>query len=720
MASPTTSAKNFEFNDITTDWVGYDSSRDKTNINKNLMVFGSQNVYKKLSGNISVREGQKRLGVADGTISPVSSEFVWNTSFNATYIMVVSKGGLYVVVNDIWYFLKAFTQTRFVFDRWWDDTEKKDRVLFVNGTSNLYSWSGGFTTVSGLSGVVTAINSTPTAGGTGYSIGDILTITTGGLGATVTVEEVDNSGSVTSVLITTGGSGYTIGTGKATSGGSGTGATIDITTVASPSSTTLTKQDVTKSWAQAGFSSTSGEESIVINGVTYTYTGGTNTPTLTGVSPDPSGIANGITAIQSVIFSENTPAAGFNNDFIKVINNQAYVGSYSSVQVYISSSADFTNYTIPDPRAPFDPSLVVLDGLAKGIGVRQGNAYIGFGSGSWAIVTFTNTTDPTTGATTQTQSVDIRPVANLQAPYAHEFIDTVGDSLVYLAQDQQVRLFGDTNNLFTPAYPSFSQEIATELTFQNFKGGGLKCIGEFTYITVPQEGKTYLYQVRQSINALGNNIAERIWHSPFIWNVTRVDEINGTIIGFSNSNPQIYQLWGTDQYHDDSPSNEPLPYECIFATSYRGEQRRQGLWSFDKAFSEGYLTPGTPLNLMMNYNYNGALRAATVVVNSNQNPAYIFTPNTQSLPSLGDDSLGDDPLGDALNDDGNNDNGNGLGNLVKFKRINSLNILNVFEWQPVYNSFAVDAQWEILATGTNSALVREQDATFLITKPISA
>ncbi|WP_230681787.1 hypothetical protein, partial [Streptococcus pneumoniae] len=31
-----------------------------------------------------------------------------------------------------------------MFDKWWDNTLKKDDCLFVNGTSNLYKWGGGF------------------------------------------------------------------------------------------------------------------------------------------------------------------------------------------------------------------------------------------------------------------------------------------------------------------------------------------------------------------------------------------------------------------------------------------------------------------------------------------------------------------------------------------------------------------------------------------------
>src|SRR5215471_15010436 len=67
--------------------------------------------------------------------------------------------------------------------------------------------------------------------GTGYTVGDTLTLTTGGTGATVQVTSVGGAGDVTGVTLLTPGSGYTAGV-SATSGGTGSGATITITVTA--------------------------------------------------------------------------------------------------------------------------------------------------------------------------------------------------------------------------------------------------------------------------------------------------------------------------------------------------------------------------------------------------------------------------------------------------------------------------------------------------------
>lgn len=160
-----------------------------------------------------------------------------------------------------------------------------------------------------------------------------------------------------------------------------------------------------------------------------------------------------------------------------------------------------------------------------------------------AIISFSDVTVGTTLTNVTTKT--IKPVALLQAPLAHEFIDSVGDNLVYLGQDNQVHSFGDFNNLFVAGYPSLSQEVATELAAEKFTNGCLKCIGEFIYVVAPNSGKVYLRQERTRLNEGGQVVSEKLWHSPFVWGITRIDSANDLIIGFSSSNPQIYQLWDT-------------------------------------------------------------------------------------------------------------------------------------------------------------------------------
>ena len=80
---------------------------------------------------------------------------------------------------------------------------------------------------------ITSLNPTPTAAGTGYAVGDIFNITTGGTVGKGRVSAISSGGVVTAVELYSTGINYTTGSGKATTNvtGSGTGLTVNITSV---------------------------------------------------------------------------------------------------------------------------------------------------------------------------------------------------------------------------------------------------------------------------------------------------------------------------------------------------------------------------------------------------------------------------------------------------------------------------------------------------------
>lgn len=104
----------------------------------------------------------------------------------------------------------------------------------------------GYVGTPAATGVVKSVS--VTAGGTGYTVGDLLTLSTGDANAQVTVLTAP-AGVVATVQVTESGSGYTTGT-KATTGGTGTGCTINV----------LTLIDYTIFLANSGYLSMAGGE----------------------------------------------------------------------------------------------------------------------------------------------------------------------------------------------------------------------------------------------------------------------------------------------------------------------------------------------------------------------------------------------------------------------------------------------------------------------------
>lgn len=612
-------------------FLGYVSSVDRTNLSPQNLVKGSKNMIKKLSGTWANRWGLKRRGSADSTIAAIASAYVWNTSLGNTIpLRVVNYGGsssklqfesdIVTSGTYVWYdLMTSLSLTRFVFDTWWNNTLKKDQLLMVNGSDDMFMWSGG--------------------------IGVIV-------------------------------------------------------------STTVNTIVFSSSAAALGFQTSGG--TVKINGNTYTYSGITSA-TLTGVAGDPTGEAAGSVVYAAVVTTSNTPAADFAADYLKVVNNQVYVGSYSSRLVYISSNTDYTSYT--PGTTPGAGDLITMDATGKGIGVRLGKAHLFAGTSYLHIVEFTQIT---VGSTLTRQTTAPRQdLATLQSALAHEFIDTVGDSIVYLSQEHQVTIFGIFRNITQPKYPTLSLAVRDELQAEDFTGGQLICSDEFIFVTAPVSGLTYMHQTRERIDPYGNIIAERLWHPPQVWSISRISIIDGVLFGNSNANPQLYQLFDTSQWHDDSPNladdgitYENLPYYSVMRVAYMNNDRRQGLTVLDKVYWEGYMTQGTNLNAFVLFEYQGSKSIQGPVINSILSPAQFFT--GASSPSIGDSSLGDNPLGDGIIEDPSDQEF-----LPKFRAITNLNPVNCFEYEIIAYSNELDCRWEMLCLGTNEKLQENQQAGYL-------
>lgn len=703
---------------------GYVSSIDPTNSDPSIMAQGSKNMYKKKSGTYANRPGRLLRGAVDATIATVLSAWVWNTSLGSIIPLRVCNGKLQFESNIangidyIWYtLLSGITLPRFVFDSWWDGTAAKDIMLAVHHTAEILSWSGGIAAIASatvpVSGALSSVIVHSGSGGSSYFVGDIIIIMGGNGVGSVQVTSTDGSGAVTGLSISNTGTGYSTGTNIGTTppAGSGTGLTVDIISVSTTGSIIIAG---TSTFPKSGFDPSG---SVFINGNSYGYGSiSADGKTLFGVLPDASAEPVGSVIYQQIVVhsqEQNTnshfpglPTAGFLSDFLKVIGNRVHLGSYSSRQCYISSSTSYINYTPPTPRTVGSPEILILDNTLKGISVSRGNAFIAAGTKDWYEVSYQALT--VGSVATQVTSVDKKPTAENSAALAHEFIDTVGDDIVYLAQDQQVRVLGTFRNINTQKIPSISQEIYDELASETFISGflvgELKAVGDFIYLIAPISGTMYIRQTREEVNEKGNVVAERLWFSPFINGAAKTAVINGVTYIHSNANPQIYQIWDTDQWHDDIPGGT-ASYTSVLQMAYRNYGRRQGRWKFNRVYVEGYATEGTDLLGANLVEFNGSNGKQLFNVNTPSSPA-TFT--ATYADSLGDASLGDNPLGDMLGT-----LGLGQQDLAKFRKISTLNPINFFEHGLILYSQNEDDRWEVLCLGTNAIIATDQQAGFI-------
>jgi hypothetical protein len=568
-----------------TKFEGYNSRVDATKLKEGYLVSGSQNVLSTDGENIKIREGYELLGAASTDLTPIESSYDWATHSAVERNLRSYDDKLEVYYGGVWTEIAdSFTAVDFEFAEWWDADEEQDVLLFVNGTPNIYAWSGG------------------------------------------------------------------------------------ITTIASATANTITKNGTT-TWAEDRFLTTAnyGDRKVVINGTEYTYTGGEGTTTLTGVTPDPSGEAEDSLAIQSVNTIANKPASGVNNDLISVLNNQLYISDSTKRDVYICKQNDFNTWTSSSPRLPGEAAVLTLDGFPKAYIIQEEFMYISGGTDEWYKVLFELSSDGTK------ESVNIKRLktSSNEAAISQGAVCNIKNDVAFVTQENGIDTLGRLENIDTPRSKPISDPIKTELAGYNTTNIHTKYFRNNIYIALPSESLVLIY-----------NLEKGYWEAPQTLPIRRLAIIGGNLCGHSNAVPETYTLFTT-------LNDNGNPIDAIAAFSYLQYGERDLYKSLDEWYSEGYISSGTKLTLQLNIDYDGAT----------SNPEYIIDGSDESILfnstkniGIGKSKLGDEPLGSTTDD---------IDTTSKFRQIDTMVKQDFFEIQPIYKTNQVDADWKLLAFGSN-------------------
>jgi ribosomal protein L19 len=212
------------------------SARGMTDSGLSLAVDRYANFELRITGGTGV--GQKaRIVGNSATAFEIEKPWVVQPTAGSTYAIYGNSNIVYLTGNG------ASIMYQYLIDQ---DQWVTGQSIDYGQTRNISAQFAGqeaFGVTSGArnTGGITVLNATPTAGGTGYAVGDIFNITTGGTVGKGRVEAISAGGIVTSVSLYSSGLTYTTGSGKATTNvsGTGTGLTVDITTVGTVGRITL-------------------------------------------------------------------------------------------------------------------------------------------------------------------------------------------------------------------------------------------------------------------------------------------------------------------------------------------------------------------------------------------------------------------------------------------------------------------------------------------------
>lgn len=152
--SSLTAKKAREFNLQTGFTMGYRNREDITLLPSGVMVTGSQNVLTSVRSSILSRKGYTLDGEVENTdVYAIMGSFDWTKlTNNDTHVRSWNDRIEFRYVNPVtdvpvWLpLITGLTSPNFNFCTFWNTTELTTVMLGVNGTSNIYEWSGGVAT----------------------------------------------------------------------------------------------------------------------------------------------------------------------------------------------------------------------------------------------------------------------------------------------------------------------------------------------------------------------------------------------------------------------------------------------------------------------------------------------------------------------------------------------------------------------------------------------
>ncbi len=446
-----------------------------------------------------------------------------------------------------------------------------------------------------------------------------------------------------------------------------------VTTFASATTNTITKQGA-EFWGEIGFDTTG---KVVINGVEYTYTGGTGSVTLTGVTPDPTAvtITAGDVVHQQVVTHTNASMTLplDKNDLIATFRNQVVVGDEDSNSVYISKQNNFTDYTHATPRVVGEGMDLYLDAPPTAFIPQEDSMYISCGKDYW----YQTSTQLSSDLSKESLTITRLKTASNQAAISQEAVGKDKNNVVFVTFEPTLSTIGRVQAILgTPQAVDISFPIINDFNSYDFTDSSVQYHKNFIYVSVPKEQIVLVYNQ--------TNPESPYWEAPQLMPIGRFSIIDGELYGHSYLTSETYKLF--DGYNDNGRAIEA---KALFSFMNFGNRARSK--GFNSWYVEGYITSNTTLTLGIQYDIDGCATVKEYDLDGTSR----FVCTLPNNAGLGKESLGKNPLGGSI-----------LSTFStpvlppKFRWIKTMPIEPYFyEVQCGFSSNGVDQQWEILATG---------------------
>ena len=457
-----------------------------------------------------------------------------------------------------------------------------------------------------------------------------------------------------------------------------------VTEIASVCANTLTKSG-TETWAEIGFY-TSGSHTVVIAGISYGYTGGHGTTTLTGVTPNPATASPAISAgaivhqlPESTANSAMTSLPTINNAIIGTLRNQVYIGALTNNTAYISKVNNYKDYSFATPRAVGEGALSVLEGPLRAFIPQEDRMYISAGKDLWYQTKFTLSAD----LTDEAFEVIRLKTGPLQATQSQGLTAKMKNNVIFVSNEVSINSLGRVENVFAePNIEDLSFSIVNDIDESTFTNGQVIFWQELMLVSAPTDSKVFIFNMTNPENSY--------WEPPQLLPIGRFSIIDGELYGHSYQTSETYKLF--DGYNDNGNFIESRVKFAFNSYADRGT-----LKNFNEMYVEGYISSNTTGTIEIQYDIDGCATDTEYDIEGSDTAIVCIGSGDNSL---GKNPLGKEPLGSQILSNENTP--------PKFRVIQTFPRTPFYEYQFGFSSNGLDQQWSLLAFGPAVGPAQEQ------------
>lgn len=438
-----------------------------------------------------------------------------------------------------------------------------------------------------------------------------------------------------------------------------------------------------ETWAAERFSST-GELSFMSNGIKYTYTGGFNTPTLTGITPNLPTITSG-DIIYSPVLSR-APTGGdipsvATYDVLMVNENQAWIGSSQRRDVFISKNSNFRDFGYTaGVRKSGEGGTIIIDGVIRSINVsEEGKVYITAGERYVYTAEFHSTTVGTTAG----EEIKVKRIKTSQGGSANNThaVTNTKNGLAYLSNEPSFDYLAQVELIDTQQQTPLSDPISGLVTRLDTRDVWSLYHLNTIFILFPAESTLLMYDVDR-----------KLWQPPQFVAGNALSVIDSRVVVHSSINSNSFTLF--DGGNDDGT---PIGFRAVF--NYRNGDLRAMYKTEDRYFVELRANQAAEgIVATVDLGYEGSVDSVSATIGASDGPPYVEEPT--DAPGIGANPIGSVPIGGFY---AATDQDDQLGTFVKIRRAIAITALGkeFFEQRFRIESDTLDTHFQLLAHGEN-------------------